>query len=551
MASQSSSNPNQLLPFEQAWKRSGQAYFDQFPQENGSIFLFNTYTGEAIYDVDRWGSPLPGARQLSHWFVPTAVVPPATEGEPVNIHNLRDLRDDFPGSEYRARWHCAELIQRNVRAALSRWRVARALCAAWVKDYDHEAERFSFTHQITGEMQYHKPWGMGTVDLWAVPGENVDEHLVGLFLRAESATAEEHTDEEPRDWEASKRHRRRLYRFYREKKFSEGPHCRIVGPGSLKESSFTNVFLYPKKYYKTKPFSHPRDRQCEGARMGSQVTCMDGLVEKRISADAYFHVRNASEHGALNVIKLMFKHRDDLRVQGVGLQRMAGSLLEEDEAGGATEGQKKYLEKAFQLLRETPNVEWIQAEACAALASMTSGLCIRKEIDREHADWLEDVVTAIMGVKSITQTVKEIDPDGKETRYDVRVPSPMAHLVALHGCRILANMACDEHNRAEVARGSIGAVVHVAKLMADDPVLVCAVSAAVYNFVSRQETTHQIVVEAGTVEALEEMLKNLEYTDRKEKEMVTRALTALEPDGWRGVDHGLRDEASEVKTEMA
>lgn len=43
-----------------------------------------------------------------------------------------------------------------------------------------------------------------------------------------------------------------------------------------------------------------------------------------------------------------------------------------------------------------------------------------------------------------------------------------------------------EHNRAEVARGSIGAVVHVAKLMADDPVLVCTVSAAVYNFVSRQ-----------------------------------------------------------------
>lgn len=71
-------------------------------------------------------------------------------------------------------------------------------------------------------------------------------------------------------------------------KFSEGPHCRIVGPGSLKESSFTNVFLYPKKYYKTKPFSHPRDRQCEGARMGSQVTCMDGLVEKRVSESSAF-----------------------------------------------------------------------------------------------------------------------------------------------------------------------------------------------------------------------------------------------------------------------
>lgn len=43
-----------------------------------------------------------------------------------------------------------------------------------------------------------------------------------------------------------------------------------------------------------------------------------------------------------------------------------------------------------------------------------------------------------------------------------------------------------EHNRAEVARGSIGAVVHVAKLMPDDPVLMCSTSAAIYNFVSRQ-----------------------------------------------------------------
>lgn len=53
-----------------------QEYFGQFPQENGSIFLFNAYTGEAIYDVDRWGSPLPDAHKLSHWFEPTAIVPP-------------------------------------------------------------------------------------------------------------------------------------------------------------------------------------------------------------------------------------------------------------------------------------------------------------------------------------------------------------------------------------------------------------------------------------------------------------------------------------------
>lgn len=88
----------------------------------------------------------------------------------------------------------------------------------------------------------------------------------------------------------------------------------------------------------------------------------------------------------------------------------------EDEAGGPTEGQKKYMGKALDLLQSHPNVEWIQAEACAALASMTSELIMRKEMEREHTDWLEDVVSAIMGVKVITQVVKEIDSAGKETR---------------------------------------------------------------------------------------------------------------------------------------
>lgn len=54
-----------------------------------------------------------------------------------------------------------------------------------MKQYDVHAERYSFTHKTTGEMQYHKPWGMGTVDLWALPGDKVDEVLLSLFLRVE------------------------------------------------------------------------------------------------------------------------------------------------------------------------------------------------------------------------------------------------------------------------------------------------------------------------------------------------------------------------------
>lgn len=72
-----------------------------------------------------------------------------------------------------------------MRAALGRWRVARAVLGTWRKGYDAHAERYSFTHKTTEEMQYHKPWGMGTADLWALPGDKVDEVLLSLFLRVE------------------------------------------------------------------------------------------------------------------------------------------------------------------------------------------------------------------------------------------------------------------------------------------------------------------------------------------------------------------------------
>lgn len=104
---------------------------------------------------------------------------------PTRAVQLHDLRDDFAGNEYRARWHAAELIQRNARAALARWGVARALMGAWTKEYDDQAERYTFIHKKKGDTQYHKPWGMGTVDLWASPEEKVDEVLLSLFLGIE------------------------------------------------------------------------------------------------------------------------------------------------------------------------------------------------------------------------------------------------------------------------------------------------------------------------------------------------------------------------------
>lgn len=89
----------------------------------------------------------------------------------------------------------------------------------------------------------------------------------------------------------------------------------------------------------------------------------------------------------------------------------------EDQAGGATDGQANYVRKALELLRSRPDVEWIQAEACCALASMTNSLSIRKQLDRENPDWLEDIVGAMTRTRSVKQVVKEIGPGGTESRY--------------------------------------------------------------------------------------------------------------------------------------
>lgn len=56
------------------------------------------------------------------------------------------------------------------------------------------------------------------------------------------------------------------------------------------------------------------------------------------------------------------------------------------------------------------------------------------------------------------------------------------------------------------------------------------------------EIAHCLVVEAGAYEALKSMLDKLDPNDLKEREMVSRAITALEPDGWRGIDYGLQEE---------
>lgn len=48
---------------------------------------------------------------------------------------------------------------------------------------------------------------------------------------------------------------------------------------------------------------------------------------------------------------------------------------------------------------------------------------------------------------------------------------------------------------------------------------------------------HQVVVTSGTLEALQGMLDRIEDNDRRERELVVRAINALAPDGWRGLNN--------------
>ncbi|CAM9197257.1 unnamed protein product, partial [Choristocarpus tenellus] len=477
-----------LLSYHDVWRRQGLEFFQYWQEQDGPLSLFNPYTGEVIYDLDRWGAPISGARKFSWWIEPTLGVPEAIHEIPMKEELLHDNQGRLKDMTYKTRWSASIVIQRIVRAGLARWMVARVVSRVWKKEYDPDSGYFAFTHIITGEFQHHKPWGMGTADLWSSFRDKINEHLLGLILGTDDSVEKE-DDEDPRSWEESKKQRHRLYKMYRDGRFKEGPYCCVCGPGKARETRVTNVFIYPKIYHAIAPFRQPSDRQYASTRIGSYITCMDGLREKqarRIAVDPYFLVRNAKEQGTMAVISLMDKHSNNITMAGIGLQCMAGSLIEEDEAGALTKGQQKYISKSLELLRIHSNVEWIQAEACSALASMSSALSVRRELEKEHPDWLEDVTMTLMQIKTVTQVVKSIDSAGKETWHNSQVASPLSHQIALYGCRILANMACDGDTREKVACNSVTSVIHVTTLIPDDPDLAMTVATTLYNFVNRR-----------------------------------------------------------------
>lgn len=74
----------------------------------------------------------------------------------------------------------------------------------------------------------------------------------------------------------------------------------------------------------------------------------------QVDVDAYFVIRNAREHGASNVLRVMNKYPEDLRVQGVGLQCMASSLIE----GISKNGCKNAPSPPRSLLLARPKSPW-------------------------------------------------------------------------------------------------------------------------------------------------------------------------------------------------
>lgn len=98
------------------------------------------------------------------------------------LRQSRDPRGECGDHGYTARWHAARAIQRNARAALARWKIAQAMCVVWSKEFDSQAERYTFTHTKTRETQYHKPWGMRMADLWSCCSCRVGEPLLCRLL---------------------------------------------------------------------------------------------------------------------------------------------------------------------------------------------------------------------------------------------------------------------------------------------------------------------------------------------------------------------------------
>ncbi|CAM9870331.1 unnamed protein product [Chrysoparadoxa australica] len=246
-------------------------------------------------------------------------------------------------------------------------------------------------------------------------------------------------------------------------------------------------------------------------------------------------MRMAAERDPLDVVQLMERHKGNAAIWGVGLQQMGKSDLLETSVGIASPGGAAYIRTALETLRVWSKNAWLVAEALGALATLSSLLAHRKYI-LEQDDWLDDVVERMMMLPQMTQEVMEINPRGEATRFDISIPTPKGHLIAIHGCKFISYMAADASTREYLAEKTLPAIENCVVSIPDDPVLSHAASMALYNMVFKTEAAHSVIAPAMTRHVrllLNELPEGAQ--EHMVRAIVERTLKVLEdPEGWRG-----------------
>jgi len=519
----------------------------QFDDARNEHYLFHPYTGECIFGVDERGNLVSDLdRNKSMWTRATlfyeSVEDMRREITGQRIARAKRYKSTFPPNRSIYTEEVAiSILQNFFRRIYGLMRYRQKIFDTYVKNYDAGSYLFYFTNVETGVTSWCRPIGLGQSAENDIP-EAVEDIMVahenGDFGDYQLA---EYKDCGEDDYQDGKTEDEELVLGFpavkKKSPFLIGPYCKRTRgvPGRRVRKALGNKKLKSAgavvdRFGRT-GFAHPKDMSIDVTLYGEDIPALDGLVVKDATVEPYMLMRAAHEKGPQAVLDLMKKHKQNRHIIMFGCLSFCKYEIKETEDGVASVEATNCCKMMLSLCDD----EWtenraILSAALGALASLSDNYSNR--IMMHETNWMSRVVKVMKSVEEETTDVYVRHADGV-TKMSVTNVTRQSVDIAVNGCKLLFNMACDESNREYVADSGTPLVMYVMKFVDDNATVQHYGVLALYNFVYRNEAAHFQANEDGAMELCEEVVANFPNDDNLRR-AAKRTIKALTPEGWRG-----------------
>ena len=527
-------------------------------------YLFHPCTGHVLFIENGSGdaSQQADGQTYACWTRPTTPFSSVSEmrldvttRRSVISRHLRDCvpvpRPDLP-RVFRDRDAAALCLQSFVRRVRDVAKYRRKIRTIFEKRYDRSSYLHFFVNTDTGESQWHRPVGLGSSLEHDLPETDFyNEETTGEEYKEGHAAVSDETLElferpfadggdeaKAGDGAMLIEHFPAVKTKKPKYKYLVGPYCKRLRyvPGRTVTKALGFKSLKDSKTvvdeHGVVAFKHPREAPDKPELYGPQLPALDGLNIKRVDAEPYLLVRSAHERGADAIMDVMDLHSTNRHVILFGFQSVAKMDLAETEDGSAQEASVRAFKLALTALDEwipQGNMAVVSAAMCA-LATVSDNYANRIMLFEES--WMTRVARAMKLMEVETADVYIKFPDGVK-KMEISAVTRHSLDIAMYGCKILFNMACDEANREYVADAGTALVLYVMKYCHEDASVQHQGCLALYNFVYRNEHAHFMANEDKAMDVLNACLDNFSSDDNLRR-ACKRAIAAMEFDGWRG-----------------